>query len=136
MANKVGRPSSYKKKYCKMLIEHMKGGLSYECFGAVIGHAKQTIYNWEKEHKEFLDAKRLAFNESRLFWERAGLGGMYMGGKENPFNATVWVFNMKNRFNWSDRTHVEQEQKVELSMKKYEDMDKDELRDSIDKALS
>ena len=26
-----------------------------------------------------------------------------MGGKDNPFNSTIWIFNMKNRFNWRDK---------------------------------
>ena len=99
---KVGRPSVYKPEYCQMLIDHMASGLSFESFAGLIGVCRATVYNFEK-HPEFLDAKKIAFERNRLFWEKVGVEGMFMGGKDNPFNATVWVFNMKNRFNWSDK---------------------------------
>jgi hypothetical protein len=101
--NPVGRPTKYKKEYCDMLIGHMKSGLSYETFGASIDVDRATVYNWEKSNPEFLDAKKRAFDQCQLYWEKAGNAGLYMGGKDNPFNATVWIFNMKNRFNWMDK---------------------------------
>lgn len=85
-----------------MLIDHMAKGYSYESFAGLIGVCKQTIYSFEK-YQEYLDSKKVAFEKNRLFWEKAGITGMFMGGKDNPFNSTVWVFNMKNRFNWSDK---------------------------------
>jgi len=110
-ANPVGRPTKYKEEYCEMLIDHMAQGLSYESFAAIAKVDRDTLYNWEKLHPKFSDTKRLAFAESQLFWEKAGLTGMFMGGKENPFNATIWVFNMKNRFNWVDKKEVTNENK-------------------------
>jgi hypothetical protein len=100
--NPVGRPTLYKPEYCEKLIEHMASGLSYECFGATIRVARSTVYEWEK-FPEFSDAKKIAFDQSMLYWERCGNEGMYMGGKDNPFNSTIWIFNMKNRFNWRDK---------------------------------
>lgn len=105
-ANSIGRPTKYKPEYCEQLIEHMSGGLSYECFGAIINVARSTIYKWETEFPEFSDAKELAFNQSLLYWEKAGNAGMYMGGKDNPFNATIWNINMKNRFGWKDKVET------------------------------
>jgi len=99
-----GRPTLYDPKFCQMLIDHMAGGLSFESFAGVIGTCRDTLYNWAKEYSEFFDAKKQGFAKNRLYWEKAGNAGMYMGGKENPFNATVWIFNMKNRFGWADRT--------------------------------
>jgi hypothetical protein len=111
----IGRPTKYKPEYCQMLIDHMASGLSYECFGAVIDVARSTIYEWEKI-PEFSDAKKTAFDKNRMFWEKAGLNGMFMGGKDNPFNATVWVFNMKNRFNWRDKSDVKEESKQDINI--------------------
>jgi hypothetical protein len=102
----VGRPTMYDPKYCEMLIAHMEQGLSFESFGGVIGHHKQTLYEWAQKFPEFGDAKRLGTEKSRLWWEKTGHAGMFMGGKDNPFNATIWVFSMKNRFGWRDRTEV------------------------------
>ena len=106
----VGRPTKYKPEYCQMLIDHMAKGKSYETFGYSVGVDRATVYNWEK-HPEFLDAKKKAFDASYAFWEEAGLAGMFMGGKDNPFNSTVWIFNMKNRFNWKDKPEDKEEKK-------------------------
>jgi hypothetical protein len=90
-----------------MLIEHMAIGMSFESFAGIIGVCEDTIYEWAKVHKDFSEAKRHAFARNRVFWEQAGISGLYMGGKENPFNSTVWVFNMKNRFGWRDTKEVD-----------------------------
>jgi len=131
---KVGRPTSYKQEYCEMLISHMEEGLSFEAFAGVLSVSKQTLYTWTEAHSEFMDAKRVATQKSRVFWERAGLQGMFMGGKEDPFNATVWVFNMKNRFNWRDRTEVKSEIKQEIKAEiKVETVDLEERLTQLDK---
>ena len=102
MSNPIGRPTKYKPEYCDLLVSHMTEGFSFESFAAVVDTCKQTIYSWTKQFPEFLDAKNRSFAKCQLHWEKAGMEGMFMGGKDNPFNATVWVFNMKNRFGWRE----------------------------------
>lgn len=111
-SKEVGRPTSYKKEYCELLIEHMSKGLSYEAFAGSIGVSKQTIYDWEKVNPEFLDAKYIGTEKSRIFWESLGINhilnvsesfGKDAGSKSVSLNAPVWVFNMKNRFGWKDK---------------------------------
>lgn len=116
MAAPVGRPSKYKKEYCDLLIEHMSKGLSFESFAAVIKVNHDTIHEWCKVHKDFSDTKKEAFALSRLFWEQHGIDGLYSiteydekTGKptrSKSMNATVWIFNMKNRFGWRDNIDV------------------------------
>tara|TARA_R110000787_G_C13060968_1_gene407761 strand:+ start:17 stop:400 length:384 start_codon:yes stop_codon:yes gene_type:complete len=120
-ANPVGRPTKYKPEYCQTLIDHMESGLSYECFAGVISVSKQTLYDWEKVNPEFIDAKKIGLGKAQLYWEKVGNAGMYMGGKDNPFNSTIWIFNMKNRFNWRDKqetTHdiTEEAKKLVIDM--------------------
>jgi len=106
----VGRPTKYKgEETCNALIEHMARGLSYESFGAVINVNRSNIYEWEKKHPEFRDAKKEAFEKNRLFWESVGVEGT-LGNIKN-FNATMWIFNMKNRFpnEWKDRSELKQD---------------------------
>lgn len=100
-----GRPTDYDEKYCEMLIEHMEQGLSFESFAGLIGCASSTLYNWEKDNPEFLEAKKIGFDRNRLFYERAGINMM----KDGQGSATVWLFNMKNRFpkQWRDKQEVE-----------------------------
>lgn len=62
---------------------------------------------WDRfliEEPTFSRTIKEARTQCRIWWERTGREGCFMGGKDNPFNATVWIFNMKNRFKWTDRT--------------------------------
>ena len=104
--NLGGRPSLYDKKYCQMLEEHMSKGLSYETFGASIGVCRQTVFNWEK-NQEFLDAKKRAFDACQLFWEGIGVEGIWNHPNEKVLNTGNYVFQMKNRFKWTDRVEVQ-----------------------------
>ncbi len=106
-SRKVGRPTIYKPEYCQLLIDHMKSGLSFECFGAAAGVSRDAVYRWANDIPEFAEAKRQAKDEGRLFWERKGVEGL-IGNRENVFNSTVWIFNMKNRFpqEWRDNKEV------------------------------
>jgi hypothetical protein len=114
--NNTGRPTMYRPEYCQKLIDHMASGKSYETFGYKVGVNRSTVYKWEKKHPEFVDAKKAAFDASLDFWENAGIQGMFMGGKDNPFNSTVWVFNMKNRFNWRDKVESEVKEQKEITV--------------------
>lgn len=106
----AGRPTDYKKEYCDLLIEHGKQGLSFESFAGVIGQCRSTLYVWTKEHKEFMDAKKLSESYCRLFWEKIGVD--YIINRNDPkgmtenLNNTVWIFNMKNRFGWRDKVET------------------------------
>jgi len=108
----MGRPSLYKPEYCDALIEHMKGGLSFESFAGRCGVCKQTLYAWCEAHKEFNEAKAIGESLSLLWWEQAGKAGLLGQTVKQAdgtvvnfksFNATVWIFSMKNRFGWRDR---------------------------------
>ena len=68
----VGRPSLYRPEYCKMVIDHMKLGNSFESFGAVIGCHRDTLYAWEKVHPEFSDSKKEGKELSLKFYEDMG----------------------------------------------------------------
>lgn len=106
-----GRPTLYKPEYCEQLIEHMSQGLSFEAFGGVLRVSKQTLYDWEKANKDFLDAKQIGLECSRFFWENLGKkhiinksdSEFQCGSKSRSLNASVWIFNMKNRFGWRDK---------------------------------
>lgn len=96
-----GRKSKYKIEYVNDLIEHMKEGYSYKSFAAKIGVHVDTLYEWEKVYSEFSEAKKVAFSCSQAYWEDLGLQMAKNG------NASVWKFNMKNRFGWKENESVE-----------------------------
>jgi len=108
----MAMPSGYAAEHCDDLIEHMSAGLSFASFAGKLRVARQTLYNWEKAHPEFKEAHEIGLAACLLFWEQTGIEGLwnvteYDGGKPSyskTLNATVWIFNMKNRFQWRDRT--------------------------------
>ena len=84
----------------------MEKGKSFESFAGEVSVDRATIFRWKLKHKEFKHAYEVGAAKSLSVWEDIGLEGMYMGGKDNPFNATIWIFNMKNRFGWADRKEI------------------------------
>lgn len=111
----VGRPSKYKSEYCQELISHMSQGYSFESFAAVIDVNVDSIYEWLKVHKEFSEAKSIAYNKCLLFWEREGVKGLYSTTRRKTerdgsstsmtqsMNARIFEINVKYRFKkWRD----------------------------------
>lgn len=92
----------------------MEDGYSFESFAGVIRVSRDTIYEWVKKHKEFSDAKKVGRALSLKYWETVGKDGLYneiIKGDDGltvtrSINATIWIFNMKNRFRWKDRNEV------------------------------
>ena len=105
-ANPVGRPSEFKPEYCQMLIQYRAMGGSYEGFAGQIDKSKQTLYDWEKSHPEFLDAKKAARQKHRLFMDTMGVG--LMSGKIKG-NAAIWIFIMKNDHGLRDDPVMEED---------------------------
>jgi len=120
--NLGGRPTKYRPEFCEKLIDHMAKGLSFETFGTVIGVDRATIYKWakpENKHKYqgFYDAKRIAFEECRAWWEKVG-NGLATGSKSVKHgNSAVWIYNMKCRFakEWRDNP-AEQQANVTINL--------------------
>ena len=121
----VGRPSKYKPEYCEMLIKHMKNGGSFTTFAAIVEVNADTLHEWVKVHEDFSETKKVAVRLAEKWWEdasKAGMMGQVTRVKERQydengnvtkeirepahFNATVWVFTMKNRFNWRDKREL------------------------------
>lgn len=111
--NKGGAPTKYKPEYCNQLIIHMEQGYSFESFGGVVSVSADTLYEWVKVHSQFSEAKKEGKSKSRLWWESQGRDGLWNEtskiGTETitrSINATIWIFNMKNRFGWRDRQEI------------------------------
>jgi hypothetical protein len=112
---KMGRPTKYEPIFCEMLIDHMSRGYSYESFAGKISTVRATLYNWEQIHSDFLDAKNVGVEKNLLFWEEQGIEGMHNQTIKDEdgmvvtksINATVWIFNMKNRHKWRDKSEAE-----------------------------
>ena len=66
---KNGRPSKYKKRYCKDLIDWMSRGKSIAGFCAHIKVSRPTIYEWRANHVEFSIAYGIAKEACQDWWE-------------------------------------------------------------------
>jgi len=126
-----GRPTKYDPKYCDMLVKHMAKGFSFESFAGVVKTCIQTLYTWSKEHREFLDAKAEGHAQGMRFWEDAGIEGMWNEKEGRTLNASVWIFNMKNRYQWRDKQEIEA--KIDYEREKIRNMSTAELKEFIRK---
>ena len=94
--NPVGRPSKYKPEFCEKVIEWGKEGASKAEIACNLCIHKDTLYEWDKQFPEFSDALKMAVQYSQVSWEKIGKAAV--SGTIPNFNATTWIFNMKNRF--------------------------------------
>lgn len=85
----------------------MGRGFSIKSFAGNIGVDETTIYEWISKHKDFSQSIKRGKAKSALFWEQMGM--LAMMGKIPDFNTTIWIFQMKNRFGWSDKLSVDVE---------------------------
>lgn len=85
----------------KLLIEHMEDGNSFVSFCSKYKISRATAYRWIDKHAEFKEAKEVGDRHSQSWWEDLGKKLASQG------NSAVYIFNMKNRFGWTDRRGLE-----------------------------
>lgn len=104
----MARPTKYDPAMCQKAIDFMEQGYSKEATAAHLDISEDSFYTYIKKHSEFSEAIKEGSAKSRMFWEKIGIEGAQ--GNIDGFNATSWIFNMKNRHNWKDK----QETKVTI----------------------
>jgi hypothetical protein len=52
---------------------------------------------------------------SRKFWEKTAIDNIVYNQKGKKADAVLWIFNMKNRFNWTDKKEIELGEKATKS---------------------
>ena len=107
-----GRKPKYTREYAEKLPQMFENGESVVEVCVNMGICKDTFYRWCREHKDFDSAYKLGLEISQAWWEKLGRAGS-LGSQK--INAATWIFNMKNRFKWSDRTSIESENNVSIS---------------------
>lgn len=101
----AGAPTKYKEEYCNQLIEHMSQGFSYESFAGLISVDRDTLYQWEKDHCQFSDAKKQGRAKQLLTDERT-LQSIILGDLKDS-NITGLIFKMKNCHKWRDKHEID-----------------------------
>ncbi|WP_386681854.1 hypothetical protein [Loktanella sp. R86503] len=83
---------------------------------SLLGISRDTFYRWQKEYPEFSDAVKGVKHRSQAWWEQQGRIATF--GGTDGFNATSYIFNMKNRFpdEWKDRHELAHSGGVTISV--------------------
>ena len=104
---KMGRPSKYEPAFCAKVIDLGREGASKAEMAYALGVARSTFDLWEQQHPEFSEAVKTAVDLAQGWWESQGRKAVF-GGVPN-FNATAFIFTMKNRFpsDWRDKQEVD-----------------------------
>ena len=100
----AGRPTKYRKEMCEEVISFMAQGFSKAEAAAHLGISEETFHQWKKAKPEFSESVKEGSRQSSLWWAKIGMAGMT--GKIAGFNATTWIFNMKNRHGWKDKQEI------------------------------
>lgn len=104
---KNGRPSKYKKRYCKDIIEWMSKGKSVAGFCAHIGIGRASIHDWRVKHSEFSVAYDAATEACQHWWEsllRAHATGAHAEKMPKSSESAI-RFQLARRFKDYQPTH-------------------------------
>ena len=108
MKKKTGSPEIYGEEWANEAAKKIPGmmakGESIAEVCAQLDISKPTFYKCRDRYSEFADAVKKGETLSEAWWAKLGRGG---AAGQVDINATTWIFNMKNRFNWKDKQEVD-----------------------------
>jgi len=102
----IGRPTKYDPAFCEKVVEVMEKGYSKEAVAGHLNIDKTTLYAWDVKYPSFSNAIKRGVELSRIFWEKAAIDNLTHTKDGRRLDAATWIFNMKNRFNWTDKKEV------------------------------
>lgn len=102
-----GRPTKYDPSMCDDVIAYGKQGMGKCEMASNLGITYNSFETYQEQHAEFLQAVKEALRHSQAWWESQGRIATF-GGCDG-FNATSYIFQMKNRFkeDWRDKQETE-----------------------------
>lgn len=103
----AGRPSKYDPSFCDVVIAAGAEGKTLANMADALDVSRDTVNEWRKEHPEFSAAVKRGLEKAQAWWEEQGRLATF--GATEGFNATSYIFQMKNRFRdeWNDTTKTE-----------------------------
>lgn len=155
-SKKRGKPTTYKKKYCKSIIEYFdvplmkkiytdeydKDGqltvkkFSHEVmndlptlagYAASIGHWKDVLNDWASKYEEFGRAFRRCKALQEHFIASHGFAG------RSPSHISKFLLSCN--FNYIEKSQVDHKVSTKIDVSEIEELSSDELRDSVEELL-
>lgn len=117
----AGRPSKYDPAMCDVVIACGAEGKTLAEMADEIGVNRSTMREWAEQHPEFSAAVKTGLDKAQAWWERKGREATF--GAIPGYNATSYIFQMKNRFKDDWRDKVEQEHSGGVAIVRLDDMD-------------
>ena len=102
----TGRPTKYKKEFCKLIEEvGTQGGWVSEMAEACDVH-RSTMEEWAGNHPDFSAALTRAKQKAQAWFEKKGRTGME---SLTPFNSSLWAKQMSARHpaEYTEKRHNE-----------------------------
>lgn len=99
---------------CERVVEIMRDGRSQMEVCAELDISYDAYLRYQDDYPEFHEAVKRGQDLSEAWWSDLGRQGA-TGDNPNA-NATFFIFNMKNRFNWSDKRDIHQTGDVTLNV--------------------
>ena len=105
--NKVGRPTDYRPEYCEQVILLGKEGKSHAQIACELSVSRQTLYDWQAAHPEFLDAIKEARDYAQAWFENIAQNNLL--APVQGFSASLWAKAVSCRFadDYTDKTKQE-----------------------------
>ncbi len=94
------------------LPEMYASGESHPEVARKLGFGKSSFYKLVELSTKFADAKKEGEYISEAWWNELGR----KGAKDGDINPPVWIFNMKNKFGWKDKTETDTTIKAEVKV--------------------
>lgn len=104
----MGRPTKYDPAFCERVVDMGREGMGKCEMASELDLHYETFEAYQAKHPDFSEAVKAALRLSQAWWEKQGRVATF--GAHPGFNATSYIFNMKNRFKEDWRDKVEQEQ--------------------------
>ena len=103
----VGRPSKYDPAFCEAVINCGIEGMTLAEMADALDVDRATVADWREKHPAFSRAVNLGLEKAQAWWERQGRIATF--GGYDGYNATSYIFQMKNRFreDWRDKQDVD-----------------------------
>lgn len=106
MARSVGRPTSYKKRYCQDIIEFAKEGKLPIIWSRELMVAQSTFTLWRNKHPEFMSAWQIAKDIAQAHMTDIGVEA------DNAVDLAKAKFFLSAAFGVSETQKIESKQDV------------------------